>query len=407
MKQFKPYLIVTLAALFYTYEYLLRIEPSVMVAYLENVLGTHKMGLALLFAMYYYAYTPLQLGVGILTDRYGPRRMLIMALISCLVGVLLFQWHIYLVACIARLLIGAGSAFAFVGAIKLAAMWLPDNRFALFAGLCTSLGMIGAMLGDVVLSWGVNHSGVKAVLNQSFWAGFLLLVLFVFFLQNKGSYSAKTNKTNLTLVFTSLQRIIKHMDFWFVGLMGSVLFLSLSGIAEAWGIDYFQERYQLTTTAAAHINSMIFFGWLAGSPFMGWLSDYFRMRVRILILGCFISAIIGFSILWLPLNNMLLIKALVFLFGIACSSEVLVFAYARDKVGSHLMATAASFMNLLVMCSGLLAPIIIPALSGIMHSQVKFGQVISIQGYQIGLSFVPMMMLIGGCLGLLWHRTRG
>jgi len=403
-KLFKPYFIVILAALFYTYEYLLRIEPSVMLGYLEHSLGTGKIGLAVMFSMYYYAYTPLQIGVGVMTDRYGPRRMLISALTTCLIGIFLFQFHNFTIACIARVLIGMGSAFAFVGAVKLAAMWLPSNKFALFAGICTSLGMIGAMVGDVVLSWGIKAEGVSYILKMSFWAGILLLILFVIFLENKKDYSASESESNFKSVFHGLYSIVKRQEFWFVGIMGAVLYLSLSGLGEVWGVNYLKARFAISKTDAASMNALIFFGWLIGSPLMGWLSDRIRMRVRMLVIGCFVSAALGFIIFWAPIHNIILMKCLIVLFGITSSTEILVFAYARDQVGSDLMATGASFMNLIVMCSGIVAPIAIPAISnwakGGSASTVQ-GQLMSVHGYQLGLTFVPAMMLIGGMLGLI------
>ena len=47
---------------------------------------------------------------------------------------------------------GIGSAFTFIGTLKLAALWLPREHFALFAGITTALGTIGAILADVLLA---------------------------------------------------------------------------------------------------------------------------------------------------------------------------------------------------------------------------------------------------------------
>jgi MFS family permease len=405
-KLFKPYLIVILAALFYTYEYLLRIEPSVMVKYLMNHYHIGPAAFAAMVSMYYYAYTPLQLAVGVMTDRYGPRKMLISALITCLVGIFLFVFNNYYVACLARLLMGAGSAFAFVGSVKLAAMWLPSNRFALFAGFCTSLGMLGAVIGDITLSWGIQQAGVSSILHMSFWAGVVLLLLFIFFLENKKDYSASESESNFKAVFKSLHDIMKRPEFWFVGLMGAVLYLSLSGLAELWGVNYLEVRFDLSKTTAASMNALIFVGWLVGSPLMGWLSDKIRMRVRMLMIGCFSSAIIGFIILWAPIHQIVYLHILYVLFGITSSTEVLVFAYARDQVGPSLMATAASFMNLIVMCSGMLAQPLVGGILNLLKSSrhTQYDATLFLVGdYQIALSFVPVMMLVGGVLGLIWY----
>src|ERR1700722_8240175 len=153
-----PWLVCGLGALFYCYEYLLRIAPSVMTADLMQAYHINATALGNLVAFYYYAYTPMQLPVGVLMDRYGPRRLLTFACLACALGSYLFAhaFHIEF-AQFGRFMVGFGSAFAFVGVLKLATIWLPPRRFAMVSGLTTSLGMIGGMVGDIYLTSLVNQ----------------------------------------------------------------------------------------------------------------------------------------------------------------------------------------------------------------------------------------------------------
>jgi len=149
MRWLLPWIICGLGALFYSYEYFLRITPSVMTVELKHFFHIKDGALGSLSAYYYYIYTPMQLAVGLLMDRYGPRRLLTIATLCCVAGSLLFAaTPILFVAEMGRFLIGFGSAFAFVGVMKLATIWLPRRYFAMFAGLATSMGMIGAIIGD-------------------------------------------------------------------------------------------------------------------------------------------------------------------------------------------------------------------------------------------------------------------
>ena len=130
-KEILPWLIVAVAATFYAYEYFLRILPSVMVTDLMQSFGVSAAVIGNLAAFYYYAYTPMQLPVGVMMDHYGPRRLLTFACLCCAMGSFLFAQpnHIFM-AQVGRLLVGFGSAFAFVGVLKLATLWLPQNHFA-------------------------------------------------------------------------------------------------------------------------------------------------------------------------------------------------------------------------------------------------------------------------------------
>src|SRR5437899_1255372 len=109
------WLICALGALYYSYEYLLRISPSVMELPLRHHFNLSATGFGLLSAFYYYAYVPLQIPVGILLDRYGPRILLTFACFICVLGTFLFAGtQVFWIAASGRFLVGFGSAFAFV-----------------------------------------------------------------------------------------------------------------------------------------------------------------------------------------------------------------------------------------------------------------------------------------------------
>ena len=78
--------ICALSAVYYIYEYLLRIAPSVMEPSLRAHFGLSATGFGILSAFYYYAYVPLQVPVGVLLDRYGPRVLITIACGVCVVG---------------------------------------------------------------------------------------------------------------------------------------------------------------------------------------------------------------------------------------------------------------------------------------------------------------------------------
>jgi len=98
-----------------------------MTGNLMSTFGIDAGALGNLVAYYYYIYTPMQLPVGVLMDRYGPRRLLVFACLLCVIGSFWFASASHASALGgSRLLTGLGSAFAFVGVMKLASSWLPE-----------------------------------------------------------------------------------------------------------------------------------------------------------------------------------------------------------------------------------------------------------------------------------------
>ena len=138
-------LICLIGAFFYCYEFVLRIIPGALQSELSAAFGNiSATAFGQLSAMYYFAYSPMQMPVGMLMDRFGPRRLLTIACLLCTLGSFLFTYSSSLnIAGSGRFLVGFCSSFGFVGVLSLALNWLPRRYFSLVAGLITTLGMLG------------------------------------------------------------------------------------------------------------------------------------------------------------------------------------------------------------------------------------------------------------------------
>jgi MFS family permease len=348
----KGWWVCSLAAMFYAYEYLLRIEPSVMEHALRQHFHLSASGLGWLLATYFYAYTPLQLVVGIVLDRFGCHKVLTLALIACVGGCCLFATgeSLWLMV-FGRWLLGAGSAFAFIGILRLGALWLPAHQFSFYVGMTTALGMVGAIFGDMV----VAH--LVATLNWSpvlFLSAFLGLVMVPFFIINVREPKIRHNKQKETLTFAAVEKFLFSPSFWALGFVACALFASLTVVAGVWGVPWLQVKYSHNTVWATHEIAAIFAGWLIGSPLIGWASSKLRSRKKLLMLGI-TGAIVCFSLLLLDIRySDAVLWLLLFSYGLCCSAQVLCFAVVSDWVSMTAIATALALMNFMVMLSGML-----------------------------------------------------
>lgn len=394
---FFAWFVCALAALFYTYEYLLRIEPGIMVKQLRLHYAISDGGLGLLASMYYWAYTPLQLVVGLITDRFGARRVLITAIMMCVVGTWIFGYtHTYFIASAARFLIGVGSAFAFVGALKLASDWLPRHYFSFFVGLCTSLGMLGAMFSETAMSWMVDHLGWHPVIIDSVWLGTILIGVFLFCVYDKREFTdIKLQKKQLDfkLLGRSLLKIISSKTMLQAGLIGCGLYLSLSLLAEQWGNSFFQKALHVNAQTASYYVDMIFLGWFVGSPLHGFLSEKLGSRRKLLLYGCSLSFLALIPVIVCPqIMPHWMLATLIFLFAFFSSCEIGCFAIANDLVDPALTATAVGFMNACVMISGMIIqPFFAYSLNLLSdnHRVMHY----TVENYQVALLIVPLFLI--------------
>ena len=175
--------VITVGALFYCYEFVLRIIPGALQSELSAAFGhISASSIGVLSAFYYFAYSPMQLPVGVLMDRFGPRRLLIFACFCCTLGSWMFTFtNIIWLAGAGRFLVGFGSSFAFVGVLTLTVNWLPKKYFSLLVGLITTLGMLGLVYGEVKITSIALNFGWDHVLYLMVVIGAILTLLtFIF-----------------------------------------------------------------------------------------------------------------------------------------------------------------------------------------------------------------------------------
>lgn len=410
------WLVCGLGALFYCYEYFLRISPSVMTQDLMHVYHIDATLLGNLAAFYYYAYTPMQLPVGLLMDRFGPRRLLIVASLLCAVGTYLFaeSGHLF-VAQMGRFLVGFGSAFAFVGVLKLATIWLPPNRFAMIAGLTTALGMLGATGGDIALAVLVDRIGWHNTILLSASMGLVLALIILLILPEDDGNTfipGKTNSgsgrmtANFQQLLTGLGCLLRNPQMWCIGLIGCLLYLPTSAFAELWGIPYLEGVFGLTKTKAATAVSMIFLGWAVGGPLVGFMSDQFGRRKVPLITGALLATGIVLLIMYAPINTVELF-ILLFLIGVVTSVENLCFAIGREINHDHLAGTALALTNMLVMLGGIVfQPLIGMFLDMSWSGQMANGvRVYSPENYHFAMMVLPIGLIVAAFLGLFVKET--
>ncbi|AWB84402.1 MFS transporter [Corynebacterium liangguodongii] len=95
-------------------------------------------------------YALVQIPVGLLIDKFGPRLIMVVgALVMGLGQVLLGFTDSYPVAILARVLIGAGDATAFVSALRLLPSWFPMRSTPLFTQLTSAIGQLGQFISAV------------------------------------------------------------------------------------------------------------------------------------------------------------------------------------------------------------------------------------------------------------------
>jgi MFS family permease len=142
----------------YYIAYLFRTINAVMAAPLATELGLGADDLGLLTSVYFLTFAAAQIPIGVLLDRYGPRRVQSVLLMIAAVGSALFAIsdHFWMLL-VGRALIGLGVASAMTAGLKALVLWFPGDRVPLLNGLMVMLGALGAVTAtlpaDLLLDW--------------------------------------------------------------------------------------------------------------------------------------------------------------------------------------------------------------------------------------------------------------
>ncbi|CAN5230574.1 MAG: MFS transporter [Nocardioides sp.] len=105
-------------------------------------------------------YAGMQIPVGLLVDRFGPRRVLLSGVVVLTLAQVAFGLaSTYPTALTARFFVGMGDAMTFICVLRLVASWFPTRTVPLFVALTGAVGQMGAIVAAIPMTWALGHWG--------------------------------------------------------------------------------------------------------------------------------------------------------------------------------------------------------------------------------------------------------
>jgi len=416
-KVFRAWLIWGLATIFYFYDNLLQISPSAMKPELMLAFAKQAEQFGSLSAYCLYAYGLMQIPAGLLLDKYGPRRLITLACILCACGSLLFGvastlWE----AKFGRLLIGVGAAFAFVSCLKIASIWFSANRFAFLIGLTATIGFLGSAFGLSFVSKIIQSIGWRESMQWGGGIG-LLLSLFLFILVKDKKESQAPHLNPLTQgeklegttnkeVLQGLLSVIKEKRTWIAAIFGGLMFVPTLAFGGLWGIPFLVEAHGFDRETAGFCVSLIYIGWVFGSPVWGIISDRLGRRNLPMMISSGVTLVITCTILYSDHLSLYVLNGLLFGLGFFSSGFLLAFAVVRESHKPAVAGTAIGFTNALNTFFGAIAQPIIGKILDFTSQHATGGEhVFSLVEYQKAFVSLPICLAIAFCLLFFLKET--
>ena len=341
--------------LFYFMEYVVRSAPSVMLPELAKAFGLTTVGLSSLVGLYYYTYALFAVLAGAAVDRWGAKYVLAIGVLILAVGTAMFGVSVSWIASLGRLLQGAGAAFAFVGAVYLAAHGLPARYLATAIGLTQCLGMLGGAAGQFAAAPLIH--GPLAWQQFWLWSGVVILVIAVaMFIVTPREDRSQGAKASIWSTFAPYKTVLANPQTYLCGLCAGLLFLPTTVGAMTWGVSLLEHGWQLDYTHAVDRAAAVAMGWVFGCPILGYLADYIGRRKPIVLAGAALMLVAMLAINYLPPETFPP-YVLGFVLGFGSGAAMIPYSTVKEVNPDYAKGSATGAMNFLVfVLSALLGP---------------------------------------------------
>lgn len=345
-KKYFPLILLTTICVTYFVENFLRSAAGALTPLLIEELGISHAAMGMLISAYFFVYGLMQVPSGILSDRLGARKTILIFTMLTIVGVFLFWVSTsYNMLFLAQFLVGIGCSTFYINAVKLISTWFPANRRA------TAIGVLSASsgLGNTVSYMGfpIAVASLGGWRTLYLWMSVILVanwVMNIFILKDKDSVLVNEPITEKPAILKSIVETITDRRLW-PFLLGYIM-SSMSWVFMNWMTQFLIDTRGFTYLQAGQIATA---GTIAGIPgciLVAAISDRLRKRKTTLIMFSILFAVVMVAIVNLPGSmGVLAFSVLNFTLNFAGSYWVLYFSMIPETMPSSKAAVGLGLVN--------------------------------------------------------------
>jgi len=277
----------------YFLSYFYRTINAVIAGALIKDVGLNASHLGLMTSVYFFTFAAIQLPLGVLLDRFGPRRVQAVLLIIAAAGAALFaSADQFATLVLGRALIGLGAAGALIAGLKAIVIWFPKDRVPLFNGCFIMLGTLGAVAATSPAEWLQDYIGWRSMIDlTAAMTAFVALVIFVLVPESSPNPKARSQAPSIGLL-----TIYADARFWRLAPLSTMCISTAWAVQGLWAAPWLADVDGLSQTAIVRHLFVMALTLSSAALFLGVGTDWLRGRgvQPQTVLGCaailFISA---------------------------------------------------------------------------------------------------------------------
>jgi predicted MFS family arabinose efflux permease len=386
----------------YFLSYLLRAVNAVVADDLVSELGLGAAELGLLTASYLGAFALFQLPLGILLDRYGPRRVQAALFSVAAAGCALFALASdVMTLTLARAIIGLGFAGGLMSSFKAIVIWVPAPRRALANACVMSFGALGLVTATAPTEFATHIIGWRMVFLAlaAITVAVALVVLTVV-----PERQTDPGEGTLAQQVRQLAGIFRDRAFLVIAPLLATTAGTHIAIQTLWAGPWLHDVARLDRVGVASYLFVMGVAFFAGILSSGAIADWFVRRgiseltVMTGFLMLFFASQIGILLQVQDLPGLLVW----FAFGMSGQVAILAYPWLSSRFGATASGRANTAMNLLIFLAAFGVQYAIGVVIALFPAHPAGGY--SPMSYQVAFGMVLALQLL--CFGLYLLNRR-
>lgn len=378
------------AAIFYAYQYILRVIPNVLKDSIYNIFDFSDVTFGQFAGFWYLGYALSHIPVGFALDRYGTKFIFPLSAILCVLGILpLLVSDDWMMPIFGRFLLGIGSTGATLSMFKIIRTYFTNEQFTRVLSLTCIIGVLGAIFGSYPLYFLLKVYSWQIIISVICCIGILLAIISYKLLEPEPHKKKDP-------AFSSLKTLLKDKRLWAISLGAGFLAGPLEGFADAWSMESLTAIYGLSKDVSSQATSIIFFGFVLGLMSISWMIDKLGAIKAVILSG--VIMLMAFLALILGIVPQVFINFCLILIGMFSAYQVAAIYIAINPFDQKYTGLITALFNMIMMIFGLFFHTVIgscvyywgqnkPGLEGV----CKYTPDV----YQYGLIIVPVMLVLG------------
>jgi predicted MFS family arabinose efflux permease len=347
------YLILLILNAVYFFVYFHRISTAVLAPYLMEAFQASGASLGAMSSAYFYPYALSQPVVGILTDRFGARKVITVCTFIEFLGALIFALApSLLIASLGRGLIGLGAAGVFVPSLKVLIPWFGPQAFARMNAILLAVGNLGAITAATPLAWVIQQVGWRSSFFIISAILFLLTFLSAAFIRDHPAGHVATPESPRGAPSSKPGEFLETLKSPFYWVMFALFYAyggPFSTFQGLWGYPYLIDVLGYDKLGASNLIMVIAFGVIAGGPLMAhWVDKAFAREKRQFLSACLAVQVVNwFLIAFLsPRFGSWAFGLVFFTMGMMLSGTLsVVWGIVREEAPPEKLGTALGLIN--------------------------------------------------------------